>query len=93
MIICQPTWPLRDLDLFYFIFLFYVTLKGQGHIATGSLLVEELVHTSWSRFCSVIHRALAIQVLPTLQHEAPGPRFKLATTEVEGKHSNRRAPH
>ena len=33
--------------------------NSQGHIAMGSLRVEEPVHTSWSRFCTVNHRALA----------------------------------
>ena len=40
-----------------FIFLCYVTLHSQGHITMGSLWVEEPVHTSWSRFCTVDHWA------------------------------------
>ena len=48
----------EDLDLFIYL-LFYVAFKSQGHIATGSLQVEEPVHTSWSRFCTVNHRASA----------------------------------
>ena len=44
---------LEDLDL-----LFYVAFNSQGHIATGSLWVEEPVHTSWSGFCTVNHRVL-----------------------------------
>ena len=31
---------------FRFIFLFYVKFNSQGHIVTGSLRVEEPVHTS-----------------------------------------------
>ena len=38
---------------------FYVAFNSQGHIAMDSLWVEEPVHTSWSRFCTVNHRALA----------------------------------
>ena len=29
--------------------------NSQGHIATGSLRMEEPVHTGWSRFCTVNH--------------------------------------
>ena len=32
---------------FRFIFLFYAKFNSQGHIVTGSLWVEELVHTGW----------------------------------------------
>ena len=46
----------KDLDLF---FLFYVMFNSQGHTVTGSLWVEEPVHTSWSRFCTVNHWASA----------------------------------
>ena len=44
------------------LFWFYVALNSQGHIATGSLWVEEPVHTSWSRFCTVNHW---VSALPT----------------------------
>ena len=44
-----------DLDLF----LFYVAFNSQGHIATVSLWLEEPVHTSWSRFCTVNNWASA----------------------------------
>ena len=40
-------------------FLLYFAFNSQGHIAKGSLWVEEPVHTSWSRFCTVNHRASA----------------------------------
>ena len=41
-----------------FLFLCHVQ-QPQGHIAMGSLWVEEPVHTSWSRICTVNHWALA----------------------------------
>ena len=41
------------------LFLFYVVFNSQGHIAKGRMQVEEPVHTSWSRFCTVNHRASA----------------------------------
>ena len=34
-----------------FYFLFYAAFNRQGHIAMGSLQLEEPVHTTWSRFC------------------------------------------
>ena len=40
-------------------FLFYVAFNSQGHIAMGRLRVEEPVHISWSRFCTINHRASA----------------------------------
>ena len=40
-------------------FLFLLTFNNQGHIATGSLRVEEPVYTSWSRFFTVTHHASA----------------------------------
>ena len=43
-----------DLDL-----LFHVAFNSQDHIVTGSLWVEEPVHTSWSRLCTVNHQASA----------------------------------
>ena len=39
--------------------LFYVAFNSQRHIALGSLWLEEPVHTSQSRFCTVNHRASA----------------------------------
>ena len=48
---------LSALDLF--ICCFCVMFNSQGDIATGSLRLEEPVHTSWSRFCTVNHRASA----------------------------------
>ena len=43
--------------------------NSQGHIATGSLWVEEPVHTSWSRFCTVNQRASAnIYQLSNMKH-------------------------
>ena len=38
---------------------FNVTFNSQSHIATDSIRMEEPVHTSWSRFCTVNHRASA----------------------------------
>ena len=46
------SWTLA-LDLYYFYF--YVAFNSQGHIAICSLQVEEPVHMSWSRFCTVNH--------------------------------------
>ena len=43
------------------------------------------MHTSWSRFCTVNHRASA----SNYQLSNMKPRFKRATSEVEGKHSSR----
>ena len=40
-------------------FLCYVTFNSQGHIAAGNLRVEEPVHTSWSRFCTLNNWASA----------------------------------
>ena len=39
--------------------LLYIAFNSHGHIAMGSLQVEAPVHTTWSRFCTVNHRALA----------------------------------
>ena len=39
-------------------FMSHSIARVQGHIATGSLLLEEPVHASWSRFCIVKHQAL-----------------------------------
>ena len=55
--------------------------------AMGSLWVEEPVHTSWSRFCTVNHWALAGNYQLS-NMKVPGPRFEPATSEVEGEHSN-----
>ena len=74
--------------MFIFILFFYIAFNSQGHIAMGSLRVEEPVHTSWSRFCTVNHRASASNYQLS-NMEVPGQRFELATSEVEGKHSNR----
>ena len=43
----------------YFLFFVYAAFNSQGHIATASLWVQEPVHTSWSRFCTVNHQASA----------------------------------
>ena len=48
-----------NLESFMDFDVFFVILCVQGHIAMGSLWVEEPVHTSWSRFCTVNHRASA----------------------------------
>ena len=49
----------------------------------GSLRMEEPVHTSWSRFCIVNHRASASNYqLSNLK--VPGLRFEPATSAVEG---------
>ena len=45
---------------------------------TGSLQVEET-----SAYCTVNHQASASN-----QHEAPGPRYEPAASEVGGKNSN-----
>ena len=37
----------------------YVTFNCQGDIPMGSLKVEEPVHTSWSRFCTINHQPSA----------------------------------
>ena len=47
------------------IYLFYIAFNIQGHIGTGSLRVEEPVHTSWSRFCTVNHWASASNYQPS----------------------------
>ena len=39
--------------------LFYITFNSRGHTVMGSLWVEKPVHASWSRFCTVNHRASA----------------------------------
>ena len=56
--------------------LFYVALNSQGHIATGSLQVEET-----SAHCIVNHQASP----SNYQHEAPSPRFELGASEVGGE--------
>ena len=35
---------------FRFIFLFYISFNSRGHIATGSLWLENPVHNNWSIF-------------------------------------------
>ena len=67
---------------FRFIFLSYVMFNSQGHIVTGSLRVEEPVHTSWSIFCTVNHWASAsnYQLSNTW---AEIQSFEPATSEVE----------
>ena len=64
--------------------LFYIALNSQlRHIATGSLQVEETMH----------YKPPGIgKQLPTFQHEAPGPRFKLAASEVGGENSTTTPP-
>ena len=56
---------------------FYVTFNSQGHIATGSLRVEERVHTSWSRFC-------------TVNHWASASNYQLSNMKCPAQDSNRR---
>ena len=46
------------------------------------------MHTSWSRFCTVNHQALASNYQLS-NMKCPGPRFKLATSKDVGKHSHR----
>ena len=67
---------------FRFIFLFYVKFNSQGHIVTGSLQVEEPVHTSWSIFCTVNHRASASNYQLS-NNRAEIRSFEPATSEVE----------
>ena len=55
--------------------------NSQGHNAMCSLQVEEPVHTSWSKFCTVSHQALASK------YQRSNVRVELATSEVEGEHS------
>ena len=62
-----------DLDLFVVLCLF----NRQSDNAMGSLQVEEPVHTSWSRFCTVNHRALAIN-------------YQLSSMKCLGQDLNRR---
>ena len=50
--------------------------NSQGHIATDSVQVEELVHTSWSRFC-------------TVNHQAPASNYQLSNMKRPGLYSNR----
>ena len=64
-----------DMDIQVFICYF----NSLGHIATGSIQVEET-----SAYCTVNHQALA----SNYQHEAPGPRFEQAASEVEGENYN-----
>ena len=52
---------------------------SQGHIATGSLRVEEPVDISWSRFSTVN---------PLGHRQVPWPRFEPTPSEVEGDNSN-----
>ena len=65
--------PLIHLKSGFYLFIcgFYVTFNIQGHIAMGSLRVEEPVHTSWSRFCTVNHWASASNYqLPNMKRPA-----------------------
>ena len=58
-------------QMIWIYFLFYIAFNGQGHIATGSLLVEEPVHTSCSRCCTVNHQASASNYqLSSMKHPA-----------------------
>ena len=68
-------------------FWFYITLNSQDHIAMGSLWVEEPVHTSWSSFCTVNHRALASNYQLS-NMKCLGRDLNQSTSEVEGEHSN-----
>ena len=53
----------------------------------SSLQVEEPVHTSWSRFCTVNHQAMGSNYqLSNMKHL--GRDSKPATSEVEGEHFN-----
>ena len=56
-----------NLDLF----LFYATFNSLGHIAMDSLRVEESVHTSWSRFCTV--------------NQQSGSNYKLCNLKYQGQ--------
>ena len=67
-------WP------FKFRFIFYVTFNSEGHIATGSLRVEESVHTSWSEFCTVNHRASA----SNYQLDNGSPQAEIRTSHLKG---------
>ena len=62
--------------------LFYITFNSQGHIATGSLQVEEA-----SAYCTVNHRASGSNY-QLWKYEVAGPRFKQAASEVGSKNSN-----
>ena len=69
----DPIFMLIKDDVNYLIyFLFYVAFNSQGHIATGSLWVEEPVHTSWSRFCTVNHQA-SVSNNQLSNIKSPGP--------------------
>ena len=63
--------------------LFYIAFNSQGHIAMGSLWVEE---TSANH--TVNHRASASNYQLS-NMKRPGPRFELAASEVGGENSNR----
>ena len=58
----------------YNVFWIYLVFYSQGHIATGSLQVEET-----SAYSTVNHWSL--------EHEAPGSRLELAASEVGGENS------
>ena len=61
---------------FRFIFCFTSHSTARCHIAMGRLRVEEPVHTSWSRFCTVNHRASA-------------SNYQLSNMKHPGRDSNR----
>ena len=62
-----------DLDLFVVL----------GHIGMGSLWVEESVHTSCSRFCTVNHRASASNYqLSNIKHPARDLNRRLQRLEA-----------
>ena len=89
---CSPTTNTGISSTYHFIrnniYLFlFLGRVHQGHIVTGSLRVEEPVHTSWLGFCTVNHRASASNYQFS-NMEVPGPRFEPATSEVEGDRSN-----
>ena len=50
--------------------------NSQGHIMTSNLQVEEPVHTSWERLCTVNHRA-------------SGSNYQLSNMKCPGRDSNR----
>ena len=61
---------------------FYVAFNSQGHIATGSLHVEET-----SAYCTVNYRALASNYQLS-NMKRPAPRFEQVASEVGGENSN-----
>ena len=65
----------------------YVTFNSQGHISMGSLV-------GGGNKCILHCKPEGIgKKLPTFQHEAPGPRFELAVSEVGGENSTTTPPN